>query len=150
MRIPPTILSALLVCLGAVSAGAEGAEEAVQAQERRTRAVLAPRYLPQVVDPQSPIATFVDAARPSPDPGASEPRRRSLLTRVLQLRLRGLTGPTPPDPRQQVGIGDVALRLPLGDSLDLRPGVRVDYGRSPEADLWTGEPTPTLGVGMRF
>jgi hypothetical protein len=69
---------------------------------------------------------------------------------MLELRLRTLAGPQPPDPRRRMGSGDIMLRLPLTDSFDLRPGLRLDYSRHPVEELWTGAPTPTLGISMRF
>lgn len=150
MRTPPAILGVLLVVALAGASAAQDRETASAAQERHTRAVLATRYLPQVVDPTSPIAGFIDRSLPPRRRASVHDPERSLLARLVQLRLRGLSGPAPADPRRRVGIGDVALKLPIGDTLDLRPGFRVDYGLNPNEDLWTGDPTPTLGLGMRF
>ena len=70
--------------------------------------------------------------------------------RLLEMRRRVLTGPQPPDPRGRLVSSDVGLRLPLGDRVDLHPGLRLDRSRDPVDDGWDSEWIPAIGITMRF
>ena len=140
------LLLALCLAAGFAAAGPSHAGPIEgEAEARRTREVLAPRYLPAVA---SRPPTLVERLRPDFAPIAHV--GESVLTQMLDLRLRQLAGPRPPDPRRRIQTGDIALRVPIGERLDLRPGMRIEYERHPVDDLWVGEPVPTLSVRVRF
>jgi hypothetical protein len=114
----------------------------------RTSPALLTRYLPAEAHPSpDTLSLAVPAPSAALPPAAPE---SNILSELLEVRLRGLTGPQPPDPRRRMGSGDIALRLPLGDSFELLPGLRVDYVRHPFEELRTGDPTPMLGLSVRF
>lgn len=149
MRTPPLLLSlALCFCLVAGTAHAIEIETADN-EQRLSTAGMASRYLP------APAAHRVIASLPIELPlrWASMLRAYSdtrILPDLIEFRLRTLGDSEPPDPRHRLSSGDVVLRLPLSDTVDLRPGLRLDYAQHPTRDLWTGDPTPTLSIGMRF
>lgn len=146
MRPPTRLMTALYLCALLATPLASGADDAAAAdEERRIREALAPRYLPEERGAAPPL---VERLHPAPAPLASE--RESVLTRMFALRLRQLAGPRPADPRRRIQTGDVALRVPLGETFEMRPGVRIEYERHPVDDLWVGDPVPTLTMGVRF
>ena len=155
MRFPPSLFSSLVFCLllaGSASAGAgAGAGELASraAPDARATAGLAMRYLPAATPRVSVAALSLEM----PTRWARVLRTYTdtpTLPSLLELRLRTLGDADPPDPRRRLSSGDVRLRLPLGDTFDVSPGVRLDYARHPQDDLWTGDPTPTLSISMRF
>lgn len=146
MRSPPyRLLIALCLVTGLSALPALADDESAGAVERRTREALAPRYLPA---PVMPPPVLVERLTPDPAPIAAE--RQSVLVRMLDLRLRQLAGPRPPDPRRRITTGDLAVRVPISERLDLRPGMRFEYERHPIDDLWVGDPAPMLSVRLRF
>lgn len=149
MRTTAALVS-LVTCLGLAAgvAAAEVDESPLAAGERSTSA-LAIRFLPA----STPHADLGDLALEPPARWAPLPAfapETSVPAGLLELRLRTLAGPQPPDPRRSIRSGAISLRLPLGDSVDLRPGLRLDYTRHPVEELWTSTPIPTLGLRVRF
>lgn len=138
----------LALSCGLLIAGLAAAEDdrpSAAEEQRRTLAVLTSRFLPPDAARSAPLIERPQLAAMSvPLDG------ESLLMRVLDLRLRGLSGPRPADPRRASWSGDLALRVPLGETIDLRPGMRVDYARRSVGDLSVSTPVPTLGLSMRF
>ncbi|MBW2269542.1 MAG: hypothetical protein JRH16_13285 [Deltaproteobacteria bacterium] len=149
MRISPS-LRCVAVCL-ALTAGGAGANDSEPSPgpASGTPAALVTRHLSAVI-PQHALGELgLEPLAPRALPRRAD-EKPFALSRMLELELRGLAGPQPPDPRRFLGSGNATLRLPLGDSLDLRPGVRLDYVRHPVDDLWTGEPIVTIGLSMHF
>jgi len=72
------------------------------------------------------------------------------LTDLLDLRLRPTSLSAPAEPGQRLGHGDAVLSLPIGQWLQLRTGVRLDYEDSPSDASLQVEGMPTVGIGVRF
>jgi hypothetical protein len=148
MRIPLPLLG-IVLCLAVVAGGALAeSDTSHEVIGPRTSAALLTRYLPAQAYP-SPDTLSLAVPAPSAALPPTAPESNA-LSELLEVRLLGLAGRQPPDPRRRVGSGDIALRLPLGDAFELHPGLRVDYVRHPFEELRTGDPTPMLGLSVRF
>ena len=75
---------------------------------------------------------------------------KSRLTNLLDLRLQPTPLASPAEPGQRLGHGDAVLSLPIGQWLQLRTGVRLDYEDIPGNGSLQVEGIPTVGIGVRF
>ena len=75
---------------------------------------------------------------------------KSRLTNLLDLRLQPTPLASPAEPGQRLGHGDAVLSLPIGQWLQLRTGVRLDYESHPRNGAWQVDGAPTVGIGVRF
>ena len=143
-------LLSFVLCLGLAAGVASGQDiESPMATGGPGSEALATRYLP-ATPPRAGFGSLEFEPTARRTPLSRTAHERPVLSNLLEIRLRSLAGPLPPDPRRRISSGSIALRLPLGDSFDLRPGVRMDYARHPVDELWTSAPTPTLSISMRF
>jgi hypothetical protein len=110
--------------------------ESLMATGEPSSAALATRYLP-ATHARGDLGSLAFEASAHWTPLSQTAHASSLLSNMLEIRLRSLAGPQPADPRRRLTSGSIALRLPLGNSFDLCPGVRMDYARHPVEELWT-------------
>lgn len=94
--------------------------------------------------PESAVAT-------EPPPAArAQAEEYSGISEHLALELRPTQLESPNEAGRSLGHGNVVISLPLGDAMELRTGVRVDYDSSPGSENFDAEATPTIGVGFEF
>ena len=83
----------------------------------------------------------VAVARDEKGPGISERLALELLPTPLE---------SPSEAGRSLGHGNVVISVPLGEAMELRTGVRVDYDSSPGSGSFNAEAIPTVGVGFEF
>lgn len=87
-------------------------------------------------------------ATPAPRSSAPDQTRRLDLAGRIDVELHEAANQAASVPGRRLGHGDLVLSLPLSSFLAVRTGVRVDYDQQPRD--FDAEPTPTLGVAVRF
>lgn len=94
--------------------------------------------------PEATVATEPQPAakaRAAQDTGISDHLALELCPTPLE---------SPSEAGRSLGHGNVVISLPLGDAMELRTGVRVDYDSSPGSENFEAEAIPTIGVGFDF
>ena len=86
---------------------------------------------------------------PRPAAGVLD-EEESSISDHLALELRPTPLASPSEAGRSLGHGNVVISLPLGDTVELRTGVRIDYDSSPGSESFDAEAIPTIGVGFEF
>ena len=91
------------------------------------------------------------AVAPEPRPAAVvQDEKGPRISERLALELRPTPLESPNEAGRRLGHGNVVISVPLGEAMELRTGVRVDYDSSPSSGSFDAEAIPTIGVGFEF
>jgi hypothetical protein len=148
------LLPAVAFAAGAETAPASGEASSVAAPRAEATTKSAP------VRGLKPRVRLADDTEhlygPCPAESADRPTAQTVdnqgtrLADHLALNLNPTRLSSPSEAGRRLGHGNVILRVPISDALDLRTGVRLDYDSSPATEDFAAEATPTIGVGVEF